>query len=166
MKFNVFWIAVIVWIGVIFYFTSRPADVSRRQSGEMLVKADIIKESEVNTSVASNKRESYVLKAQNMIRKSAHVIEYFILGIFTAMAVTYKQRLKIFNIALSFIFCLAIASLDEFIQKFVPGRGSLLSDVKIDGIGFCTGITLIIVLKLIIMYVGKYKNDKKISVNG
>jgi len=166
MKPNVFWIAVILWIGVIFYFTSQPAEISRKQSGELLEKAGVIEESEVDISVPKNNRETYVAKAQNIIRKSAHVIEYLMLGILAAMAVTYKQGLRVLNITVSFVLCLAIASLDEFIQKFVPGRGSLISDVGIDAIGFCVGIAIIILIELVVMYIGKYRGNSKISTSG
>jgi len=166
MKPNVFWIAVILWIGVIFYFTSQPAEISRKQSGELLEKAGVIEESEVDISVPKNNRETYVTKAQNIIRKSAHVIEYLMLGILATMAVTYKQGLRVLNITVSFVLCLAIASLDEFIQKFVPGRGSLISDVGIDAIGFCVGIAIIILIELVVMYIGKYRGNSKISISG
>ena len=77
-----------------------------------------------------------------LVRKSAHVFSFTVLMVLV-LRVTYNN-LKGWKIA-SWLFCLLIASLDETLQLFVPGRSGQLSDVALD----MTGATLILILYII-----------------
>lgn len=87
-----------------------------------------------------------------IIRKLAHLTEFTILGsvLYAILRryITYGTVIK--TIALGIL----IASLDEFIQLFSPGRSSQLSDVLIDTIGVIIGILLI----KLVYYIG-YKRS-------
>ena len=69
------------------------------------------------------------------IRKAAHFTEFFIQGALLTGCFKGKYQGRIINIL---FFGLLTACTDEFIQSFVPGRGSLVSDVFIDFAGTCT----------------------------
>ena len=75
-----------------------------------------------------------------MIRKIAHVTEYFILGILV-ISLLYD-----FNInkkaTISILICIIFATMDEFHQLFVDGRTGRFVDVIIDSIGFGVGILI------------------------
>lgn len=87
-----------------------------------------------------------------IIRKLAHLTEFTILGsvLYTILRryITYGTVIK--TIALGIL----IASLDEFIQLFSPGRSSQLSDILIDTIGVILGILLV----KLVYYIG-YKRS-------
>lgn len=87
-----------------------------------------------------------------IIRKLAHLTEFTILGsvLYAILRryITYGTVIK--TIALGIL----IASLDEFIQLFSPGRSSQLSDILIDTIGVIIGILLI----KLVYYIG-YKRS-------
>lgn len=87
-----------------------------------------------------------------IVRKLAHLTEFTILGsvLYTILRryITYGTVIK--TIALGIL----IASLDEFIQLFSPGRSSQLSDVLIDTIGVVLGILLV----KLVYYIG-YKRS-------
>uniref|UniRef100_UPI002600504A VanZ family protein n=1 Tax=uncultured Veillonella sp. TaxID=159268 RepID=UPI002600504A len=84
--------------------------------------------------------------------KLAHLTEFTILGsvLYTILRryITYGTVIK--TIALGIL----IASLDEFIQLFSPGRSSQLSDILIDTIGVILGILLV----KLVYYIG-YKRS-------
>lgn len=83
-----------------------------------------------------------------LIRKLAHMTEFALLGVCWTAALARsgpggKGGTRLLLVPLA---CLLIAMVDETIQIFVPGRGSLVSDVWIDALGACigSGITLLI----------------------
>lgn len=68
------------------------------------------------------------------LKKIAHFIEYFILGMLTYRATN--------NILISISFCILFAVSDEFHQSFIPGREPRVRDVIIDSFGSITAIII------------------------
>ena len=71
-----------------------------------------------------------------ILRKMAHVLEYFILTFFLRRAFKGSlnmdvPRLFVYPAALAFLYAVS----DEFHQLFVPGRNGCIKDVLIDGVG-------------------------------
>jgi|GEM_PF-23662 hypothetical protein len=102
-----------------------------------------------------------------IVRKSAHVLEYMMLGNLCCMCAcvrlarlqlthankTTLHRHTIMRSAVrSVCVCIAIAYVDEVIQLFVPGRWGALTDVAIDSAGILAG-TIIAMLCFYIVYV-------------
>ena len=85
-----------------------------------------------------------------IVRKLAHLTEFTILGsvLYTILRryITYGTVIKTIGLGM------LIASLDEFIQLFSPGRSSQFSDILIDTVGVVIGI---LVVKLV--YYIRYK---------
>ena len=79
------------------------------------------------------------------VRKGAHLLEFFVLGVFaTLLSVCFvKNRRAALCIAL--LYLVVIAALDEFIQRFT-GRTSSFTDVLIDLAGGCIGVALVLLL--------------------
>ena len=91
-----------------------------------------------------------------IVRKLAHLTEFTILGgvLYTILRryITYGTVIKTIGLGMF------IASLDEFIQRFSPGRSSQISDVLIDTVGVIIGI-LIVKLAYYIKYkISTFKN--------
>lgn len=87
-----------------------------------------------------------ILKIENVdilsfiIRKLAHITEYFILGLLT---INCLKDYKIKNIFIvSMLFCILYSCTDEFHQLFVSGRSGSIKDVMIDSIGIIFGIAI------------------------
>jgi VanZ family protein len=68
-----------------------------------------------------------------LVRKSGHVVEYFIFSLLLLRAVRAGRRGLRLNWTLAIILIVgAYASLDEYHQSFVPGRTAAVSDVLLD----------------------------------
>lgn len=84
-----------------------------------------------------------------IVRKLAHLTEFTILGgvLYTILRryITYGTVIKTIGLGM------LIASFDEFIQLFSPGRSSQISDVLIDTVGIIIG-TLLVKLAYYIEY--------------
>ena len=87
-----------------------------------------------------------------LVRKSAHITEYFILAILTiSLLKEYITNYKLIYI-LSIFICFIYAITDEIHQYFVVGRTAIFKDVIIDTTGS---------LLLVIILVIKKKPNKK-----
>ncbi len=101
-----------------------------------------------------------------MIRKSlGHFLIFGIASIFSTITLYLflkdKMKKKIFIALISLGFGFFIASLSEFIQYFVPGRGASFIDVLLDTCGYLLGILLCLLTYLIIYLIRRYKLKKK-----
>ena len=84
-------------------------------------------------------------KVSFIIRKCAHVSEFFILGLLVINLIS-KYNVK-YSYFIAFIICTLYASSDEFHQIFVPGRSGQVTDVLIDLIGIILGLILFFIIK-------------------
>lgn len=109
----------------------------------------------------------YAELIHHYIRKAAHIIEYFLLGISVALPLyVYKIR-GVFLYLTSALICVGFAALDEYHQSFIVGRSSQARDVLIDCIGIFPGIILCHILGYIgrktifsPLSLDRHKNDR------
>src|SRR5690554_5354360 len=87
---KIIYIITVLWMGLIFFFSHQPADVSLKTSGTVLWKVDLISEESIGST-----EDRAVLKLQKFIRKWAHFIVYFILGVLVTLSVTAYKYLSI-----------------------------------------------------------------------
>lgn len=127
MKKKGFWVWLLltaVWIGVIFWHSSRIASVSDAESRGLLY---------------------YVQKllpwmTNNLLRKCGHFAEFFVLGVL--LTGTFR-RLKNFILLKPLACAIFVALCDETIQLFVPGRSGNVRDLWIDLGGAVLGALLL-----------------------
>lgn len=70
-----------------------------------------------------------------LVRKAAHVAEFFLQGIFFSLAYFFGKHKFSSRIIYVLFLGLLTACTDELIQIFVYGRGSLVADIWIDFFG-------------------------------
>lgn len=140
---KVAWIAVFIWMGIIFYMSHQPAHVSNELSKEV---AKVIA---VNFDMTAN--EEFQLGSFNgMIRKYAHFFLYLILGMVVIFGLNKVGVRGKKAVLLSIAICVAFAITDEWHQLFVPGRGAQISDVLIDSCGAIVGVMSYVGIKLMV----------------
>lgn len=122
------WMLLVIWMIFIFIMSSFNGNISSNQSGSI---ADLI----YNLFNISDTE-----KVSLIVRKFAHVSEFFILGILVINLIN-KYNVK-YSYLISFIVCVLYASSDEFHQLFVPGRSGQVTDIFIDMIGVVLGLLI------------------------
>ncbi len=128
------WILVLLWMGLIFYFSSRNSEESTNQSQGIIDKTNLVDIYEEKNNVD---RETAILEVDRIVRKIAHASIYFILAILVCSALS-EYNLSISKIIMvAFIICLLYSCSDEIHQLYVSGRSGEVRDVIIDNIG-CT----------------------------
>lgn len=126
MKNKISLLLVILWMIFIFVMSSFDATSSSNQSNFIV---DII------TSII-NIKDIGLLSL--IIRKLAHFIEYFILGILVINFITRYDK----KIIIAILLCIIYATSDEIHQIFVPGRSCQIIDIMIDSLGSIMGVYL------------------------
>ena len=132
------WSLVILWMGLIFFFSHQPAtESSELSSGITEVIVDV-----VNIIVPDNDLISNQDRISFIVRKSAHFGVYLVLGLLVSNGLIYSNisKSKVFYLAL--LICVLYAISDEFHQLYVPGRSGQVSDVLLDSTGSLSGILL------------------------
>jgi VanZ family protein len=130
------WIAVLLWMALIFHMSSQIAEQSNQLStgiAEVIVK--MVKK-------VAPLAEPDVAGFNHLIRKNAHFFSYFTLGLLVLYAFRRSGVSGYRSIALALGICILCAILDEVYQLFVPGRGGQVLDVCIDSAGAGMGMGL------------------------
>lgn len=125
----IYTILLILWMLVIFSFSMQNGEQSRDTSDKVV---EVVRD--VTKTKADEDTLSYI------VRKMAHITEYFILGF-----LMYKT-LRSYNIkrtiALSIVFSIIYATTDETHQLLTGERTGQIKDVFIDSIGIVPGVLL------------------------
>lgn len=143
------WFAVLLWMLVIFYFSHQPATLSNQLSSS--ITEELIELVDKIVPVSDSKLES----VNNLVRKNAHFIIYFVLGMFVAFGLRTIgfQGNRLVKFAL--LICVLYAVSDEVHQYFVDGRGPQVKDVLIDSAGAIIGISLFCFVDWLVKKSGK-----------
>lgn len=98
---------------------------------------------------------SYAMSLHILIRKIAHVLEYFVLSfcVFLPLKVWFfnpnaqnpRKELVQKTIIPSYLICICYAAADEWLQSIIPGRNGTPIDVLIDSIGITLGCAVLVI---------------------
>jgi len=120
-KFLKYWLPVLIWAGVIFFFSNQ------------------------------SYLESPLPQVWDFaMRKTAHITEYFILtwlllrALFASQTVSISRKKIIF---LAIVLSIFYAVTDEFHQSFILGRNPALYDIGFDSFGAILGVLIYKVFK-------------------
>ncbi len=139
MKKKWMWIIVILYIGFIFSNSLQVGETSGNLSkGITLTILNFFHT--IGIQIPFN-------TFHHFIRKLAHFLEYFGLGLLVVFAIAKQPLIKSKTINY-FTFWIIPPSIDETIQHFIPGRYGCITDVLIDMSGFLVAtIILTCILK-------------------
>lgn len=133
-------ILLLLWMTVIFMFSSSGSVKSNDTSGKVISSAISVKDKVTNNETKPETKKKIVKKLNYSVRKSAHVFEYFVLGVLALNifdAFNVKRR-----VLFAIILCVLYAASDEFHQLFT-GRTASVTDVLLDSAASIVGIYLL-----------------------
>lgn len=136
------WLAVVLWMTVIFLFSAQEAADSSRLSGGIL--QGILSMFSWLPFIGDMDLEL----AHLLIRKGAHFSIYAVLGVLTARALVKNGVSGARAWLLALLICVFYAASDEVHQLFIPGRSGQATDVALDGSGSLIGILLFQAVRL------------------
>lgn len=153
VKNIVFLVLAILWMGVIFAYSSMEGPETQAKSYAI----DKFFAPFLDDEMSAEQQE-YVDLIDVFVRKTAHAIEYALLSIFVLGAVSVEESIRKNRRSwvLGFIVTVFYAFTDEIHQLFVPGRIGRMSDVIIDSFGALIGMAIF----AIIFYIFARRNKK------
>lgn len=156
--------ALLLVMAFIFYMSAQPGDDSSGMSRQVcaVVCQTFVQDYDALPAV---QRENLISGMEFWVRKSAHCLEYMVLGILMYLnMVIYADRGRSAENRASMVFWISgrcrsaiifLASLaagiiyaagDELHQYFVPGRSCELRDVMIDSLGVFIGVAAVFIV--------------------
>lgn len=142
-------ILVLIWMCVVFWFSSQVGDTSKSQSGNTIRRIITF----FNKNITTENLEMIVEALQPFVRKLAHFSIYTLGGMLIYNLINKYNLNKKVKIIYTIIIGALYAASDEIHQLFVPYRSGQITDVLIDTCGVITGIIICIVLSKILRYI-------------
>lgn len=144
-------IPVLVWMLIIFSFSAQDGKDSANLSVgfvRYLVDGLFALAAWLDISFTDLSAHSFSYMLHGCIRKVAHFFLYTVLG-FLLLRYFIQHKFMTMALVLAFILGIAYATLDEWHQTFVPGRGGAVQDILIDSSGVAFGIVLFIFVTVV-----------------
>lgn len=133
MKRYMLILCAVLWMGLIFSFSSKDIKASLKQSNVIVEK---VKDNHMLEKLTGDK-----IPSSTLVRKTAHFFIYLVLAFILYPAIRCDgSEFKGAFITLFVVFFYACS--DEFHQLFVRGRGARVTDVLIDSFGGSIGVLI------------------------
>lgn len=136
------WIAVVLWMALIFSFSMETAAESSESSGGFI--RTLLETFDRNfLSLPYADQHAKIESLSYFVRKSAHFCIFGMLGLLVTSAVSTHglspKKTAAISLGISALYALS----DEVHQYFVPGRACMLRDMLIDTCGAACGVAVI-----------------------
>ena len=135
-------VLLVVWMSIIFFYSNQKGEDSSSLSASVIKTTVKTYYSVIGKELTEEKLNDSVESLSLVVRKTAHFLEYLILGL---LMINVLKDFKVFNIKLmimSLILCCLYASSDEIHQIFIAGRSGQVTDVILDTFGSLVGIVI------------------------
>ena len=126
---------------VIFSFSAKDADESGKASGTVGITIGKLVIVEFD-KLPVEEQLAFAEKVDYPIRKTAHALEYMVLGLLITGSIYSSRLSRIVVFLISWALTTLYAASDEFHQLFVPGRSGEIRDVCIDSVGAIAGVLI------------------------
>ena len=149
-RVRISWLPAVIMMGIIFYFSSRPAvnsDESSMSFANIILKGY---ENLTNTQLQDEERIETLGYIDHIVRKGAHFFEYGILACAIAFHFWLRNKKGIRLFLLSVALTAMYAATDEFHQLFITGRSGEIRDVLLDSSGAAAGAFLFCIITTLI----------------
>ena len=145
---------VVIWMGVIFSFSSDNKNASDNKSSSVII---TIYHFFSDKELTKLEEKQIIEKYAYPIRKIAHFTEYFILGLLVISLISEYTIINKKAIIIGIIICLLYAISDELHQLFTSGRSARVFDVLVDTSGSTTSILIYTFIKNKLLRRDKYE---------
>ena len=130
---------VLLCMIIIFSFSSDDDKASDKKSDGVIISvAKLIK----RNNLSKKEKIKYINKYVVFVRKGAHFIIYFALGLSLISLIREYRILDLKAILIALLIAILYACSDEFHQLFISGRSGQISDIFLDSFGSFVGISI------------------------
>lgn len=152
----IIWVLTALWMLSIFVLSHQSSVQSGQISNQVAQK--VYENVDLTPQRFEDKNDNWlIIHYEILLRKTAHIFQYLILGILLTIAVSRHTEKRLTMLFLPLFSGAAYAASDELHQHFIPGRTGALKDVMVDLIGVVLGVGI---TYLIVNLARKRKNGK------
>lgn len=155
------WIPAIIIMGIIFYFSSKEAEVSDDSSLTIADKILTVYETISEAPFLDETREIKLDHINLIVRKMAHFIEYAVLAIAIAFHLWVWKKDGMILFILTIGLSAGYATTDEFHQRYISGRSGQIADILLDTAGAIAGFLLFLFILKVLNSRKRLKNNSK-----
>lgn len=148
------WVITILWMSGIFFLSSRPVELSRKDSAWLMEKLNLSESEEEGTDTNNQQ----MMSIQSYIRKKAHIFLFMGLSMLLFMSLYGYYGKSEKTALISFILTTIYGATDEFHQIFSK-RGSQFSDILVDARGAVWGLMFMLVIFIVIENMPKLQSS-------
>ena len=146
---NLYILLAFVMMGVLFYSSAQTAqEQSLEPRMNQVLKNQPLKEHFSKKPITyagktiSIEQQGYFGYVEFLLRKSAHFISYFLLGLFWFLGLKPKIQVGWLTAVVSWLSATGYAGLDEFHQMLTGGRSPMIQDIVLDSVGAITAVVI------------------------
>lgn len=148
------WIAVLLWMALIFSFSMENGAESAESSGGFI--RTLLETFDPGFfSLPDDDQFAAIESLSSFVRKTAHFCIFGMLGLLVTSAVSTHGLNARKTALFSIMICAVYAVSDEIHQYFVPGRACMLKDMLIDTCGAACGV---LAVSFLVCIVQKHRN--------
>jgi len=133
------WLPAVIVMGIIYYFSSKPAVISSENSSWIANRILGVYENITSIQYPEVEKIEKLDYINHVVRKGAHFFEYAVLAFTIAFHFWLRNRKGVRFILLSVALTTMYAASDEFHQIFIAGRSGEIKDVLLDSSGAIAG---------------------------
>lgn len=148
LKKIICWLLVLIWLVVIFCFSSKNGETSDKQSKAFIIETarNTVKVTNelgiTNKELTDKELHDFASDANYVVRKLAHFSIYLVLAILVMVALSNSNWRTDKKIFLAILICFLYSITDEFHQMFISGRSGMAIDCVIDTFGGILGCVI------------------------
>lgn len=142
-------ILLVLWMAVIFCFSSQPAEESSEVSGSVAYRLVSLADRLWEGDFTEQQRLIYAEFIDYPVRKAAHMAEFAVLAVLACAFMSSLGRPGRWRYLWAAVFTALYAATDEVHQLFVPGRAGRVTDVCIDTLGAVIGLFFLFLCRLV-----------------
>ena len=130
-------VLLLLCLGCIFFF-SQENDVKSYDKSINTAKGIVTVVS--GNRVSEEKASNFAIDHLALVRKTAHFLEFFVLGILSINVISRYKKIDCVWCIIALLFCIFYALTDEAHQLLIQGRTARMFDVLVDTVGSFLGI--------------------------
>lgn len=155
-------ILLVIWMGVIFSFSSDNGTESKKKSEAVIVKTH---EAITHEQLTTEQKDVLVEKTAYPVRKLAHFLEYLVFGILVISLVSEYTELNKKAIGICLLIYLLYPITDEFHQFFSDERTPKIVDIFVDMAGCIVGAHIYLTYQRIVRRIKDGRNKQKKAIS-
>ena len=130
---------LIIWMIVIFLLSNQNSTKSQSLSDGLIVKSVDVVATVTHKEITETRRLQIINNSSDIVRTSAHFIEYLILGVLVINVLKDYHKLNYKIVLMGIVMCIMYSMTDEIHQLFISGRSLQIKDILVDTLGSSIG---------------------------